>query len=519
MVLNYIWIAFFLIAFLVALIRTIGGDNTIFGSIVDATFNSAELSFEISIGLVGVLCLWMGILKIGENGGAINVMSKVINPFFSKLFPEVPENHPARGSMLMNFAANMLGLDNAATPAGLKAMTELQELNPIKDTASNAQIMFLVLNTSGLTLIPVTIMNYRHTFGASNPSDVFLPILISTFCASLFGLIVTSIYQKINLFNKTILLYLGAMSIIVFGMLAYFSQLDTEQLKIQSSLLSNIILYGLICGFIVMAMLKKVNVYDSFIEGAKGGFEIAVKIIPFLVAILVSIAVFKASGAMDYLSLGMQWVFGLFLEDTTFVDAIPTALMRPLSGSGARGMMLSSWSEFGVDSFVGRLTATMQGATDTTFYIVAVYFGSVAIKNTRYAIKVGLLADLGGVIASVIVCSMFFKTEEVHLTKNEMASEIVNVWNDKNSKLEDKTLDFLSEDIVFIDQSYDTIAKGKEAFINFESINSDSISLEKIIEVDEVVYIKTQNGKNSYKVLFDKGKVVEVMYQGNYVNQ
>jgi spore maturation protein SpmB len=378
--------------------------------------------------------------------------------------------------------------------------------------------MFLVLNTSGLTLIPVTIMNYRHTFGASNPSDVFLPILISTFCASLFGLIVTSIYQKINLFNKTILLYLGGMSLIVFGMLAYFSQLDTEQLKTQSSLLSNIILYGLICGFIVMAMMKKVNVYDSFIEGAKGGFQIAVKIIPFLVAILVSIAVFKASGAMDYLSFGMQWVFGLFLEDTTFVDAIPTALMRPLSGSGARGMMLSSWSEFGVDSFVGRLTATMQGATDTTFYIVAVYFGSVAIKNTRYAIKVGLLADLGGVIASIIVCSMFFKTEEVHLSKKQMASEIVNVWNEKNSNIKDEKLNFISDDVVFIDQSYDTITNGKQEFINFDSFNNDSIILNKIIEVEEVIFIKTENGKNSFKITFDKGKVIEVMYQGNYPN-
>lgn len=512
MVLNYIWIAFFLIAFAVALIKTFLGETDVFAAIVQSTFDSAELSFEISIGLVGVLALWMGIMKIGEKGGAINGMSKLINPFFSKLFPEVPENHPARGSMLMNFAANMLGLDNAATPAGLKAMNELQELNPKKDTASNAQIMFLVMNTSGLTLIPITIMNYRNTFGAENSTDVFLPILISTFIASLLGLIITSIYQRINLFNKTVLGYLGVMSLIVFGMLAYFSNLDEETLKVQSSLLSNIILYGIICLFIMMALVKKVNVYDAFIEGAKGGFEIAIKIIPFLVAILVSIAVFRASGTMDYISDGMKWFFGLFFNDTRFVDAIPTALMRPLSGSGARGMMLSSWSEFGVDSFVGRLTATMQGATDTTFYVVAVYFGSVAIKNTRYAIKVGLLADLGGIIAAIFVCTMFFSEDGANVSNLDKTEILANHW----TQGVDLDKDYLSDDVILLDQSLDTIAVGKNHVSGFEP--GENFKLSHIIENEGNILFKLSNGeqKLSYEVEFEDAKVDRIIYKGDY---
>jgi spore maturation protein SpmA len=380
-VLNYIWIAFFLIALVVAFIKTVGGDMDVFSAIVNSTFDMASTSFEIAIGLTGVLCLWLGIMKIGEDGGAIKILSKLVGPFFNKLFPDLPHDHPARGSMLMNFSANMLGLDNAATPMGLKAMNEMQEVNPKKDTASNAQIMFLVLNTSGLTLIPVVVMNYRNLYGAENPADIFLPILIATFFASLVGLITVAIYQKINLFDKVILAYLGTLTLLIVGMIWYFTSLEPEALATQSKLFSSIVLYGLICAFIVMAVLKKVNVYESFIEGAKDGFQIAIKIIPYLVAILVSIAVFRASGAFDVLIDGLRFIVSLFTDRTEFVEALPTALMKPLSGSGARGMMLESFDHYGVDSFVGKLSATLQGATDTTFYIIALYFGSVGIKK------------------------------------------------------------------------------------------------------------------------------------------
>ncbi|MCT4582042.1 MAG: spore maturation protein [Flavobacteriales bacterium] len=410
MVLNYIWISFFIIAFIVAVYKTIKGDVEIFSTIMNSTFDLAETSFEISIGLTGVLCLWLGIMSIGEKGGAVQLLSKLVGPFFNRLFPEVPQDHPARGAMLMNFSANMLGLDNAATPMGLKAMTELQKLNPQKETASNAQIMFLVLNTSGLTLIPITVMNYRAQFGAENPADVFIPILIATFFASLVGLITVAIYQKINLLDKVILAYLGGMTAFVVGMIWYFSGLSPEQLKVQSSLISSIVLFVIIISFILMALQKKVNVYDAFIEGAKEGFGIAIKIIPFLVAILVSIGVFRASGAMDLFNDGVKWLFALLIEDVRFVDALPTAYMKPLSGSGARGMMLEVFNNpaYGVDSFVGKLSSTFQGATDTTFYIVAVYFGSVNIKNTRYAIKAGLLADFAGIIAAIYIGYLFF---------------------------------------------------------------------------------------------------------------
>lgn len=410
MVLNYIWISFFIIAFITAVYKTINGNTEVFSNIVNSTFDLASTSFEISIGLTGILCLWLGIMNIGEKGGAVQLLSKLVGPFFNKLFPEVPKNHPARGAMLMNFSANMLGLDNAATPMGLKAMNELQTLNTKKETASNAQIMFLVLNTSGLTLIPITVMNYRAQFGAENPSDVFIPILIATFFASIIGLISVAIYQKINLLDKVILAYLGGMTIFITFVIWYFSNLSPQELKTQSSLLSSIILFSIIIGFILMALRKKINVYETFIDGAKEGFNIAIKIIPFLVAILVSIGVFRASGAMDLFNDGIRWFFKLFLEDVRFVDALPTAYMKPLSGSGARGMMLEIFNNdnYGVDSFVGKLSSTFQGATDTTFYIIAVYFGAVNIKNTRYAIKVGLLADLAGIIAAIYISYIFF---------------------------------------------------------------------------------------------------------------
>ena len=338
MVLNYIWIGFFLIALIVAIVKTFQGDLSIFGEMVNATFDMAATGFEISIGLTGILCLWMGIMKIGEEGGSVQMMSRLVGPFFDRLFPDVPKDHPARGSMLLNFTANMLGLDNAATPAGLKAMDQLQELNPEKEKASNAMIMFLVLNTSGLTLIPVTVMTYRAQMGADNPSDVFIPILIATFCASLVGLITVAIYQKINLFDKVILAYLLGMTGIITGIIFYFKSLDQESLTQQSSLFSNVILFGIICAFIIMALRKKVNVYEAFIDGAKGGFTIAIKIIPYLVAILVAIGVFRASGALDYLEQGLAWFFGLFLENTEFTKGLPTAFMKPLSGSGARAV-------------------------------------------------------------------------------------------------------------------------------------------------------------------------------------
>ena len=513
MVLNYIWISFFAIALVVAIFKAFSGTPEVFADIVTATFETSKQGVEISLGLIGILCLWMGLMKIGEKGGSIQLMSKAINPFFSKLFPDVPENHPARGSMLLNFAANMLGLDNAATPAGLKAMNQLQELNPIKDTASNAQIMFLVLNTSGLTLIPVTVMGFRSSAGAASPSDVFLPILISTFFASLIGLIGVSIYQKINLFNKVVLGYLGGLTIIIVGLLAYFSSLEPEALEAQSKLLSNVILYGIICSFIGMAFFRKVNVYEAFIDGAKGGFDIAVKIIPFLVAILISIAVFKASGAMNYLTDGLHYFFSLFFSDTAWVDGLPTAIMKPLSGSGARGMMFSSWDEFGVDSFVGKLTATFQGATDTTFYIIAVYFGSVAIKNTRYAIKVGLLADFAGIVAAIFVSYLFFESN-VSYSKEEVVKIYAEAHYRNNTDIIEP---YLAKDIILIDQSYDTIISGKKDFLD-HIVSADSTTFLKSNLVEEIMYIKTDmNGKiQSYKMYFDKREVVKVELLGDF---
>lgn len=409
MVLNYIWIFFFGVAFLVALYRLLlEGDTEVFGAMIKATFDMSKTGFEISLGLTGVLTLWMGIMKIGERGGAVGVMSRVISPFFRRLFPGLPKDSPAHGSIMMNLAANMLGLDNAATPMGLKAMQQMQEVNGRKDTASNAQIMFLVLNTSGLTIVPVSIMVYRAQLGAANPTDIFIPILIATYFSTMAGLISVALYQRINLFDKVILAYLGGVSAIIAGVIWYFSSLDKEALTVASNLASNMILFFIIISFIGMAAWKRINVYNAFIDGAKGGFGTAIKIIPYLIAILVAIGVFRASGAMEMVMAGIERMVLAMGFNADWVDALPTALMKPLSGSGARGMMVDTMKTFGVDSFAGRLACTFQGAADTTFYIIAVYFGAVGVKNTRYAIPCGLIADLAGVIAAIVVAYLFF---------------------------------------------------------------------------------------------------------------
>lgn len=409
MVLNYIWIAFFLIAFVIAIVRLVFmGDTEVFPAIMNSTFDTSKTAFEISLGLTGVLSLWLGIMKIGEKGGVINVVARVLSPVFTRLFPDIPKGHPVTGSIFMNVAANMLGLDNAATPLGLKAMEQLQELNPKKDTATNPMIMFLVLNTSGLTLIPVSIMVYRAQMGAAQPTDIFVPILLATFFSTLAGIIFTSLYQRINLINRTMLLTLGGMSAVVAAIIWGFAQMDKAQMNVVSNSVANILLMLIIVMFILAGMRKKVNVYDAFIEGAKDGFNTAVRIIPYLVAILVGIGVFRASGAMDMLVDGIKWTVAALGGNTDFVGALPTALMKPLSGSGARGMMVDAMTTYGADSFVGRLSCIFQGSTDTTFYILAVYFGSVGIRYTRHAVACGLLADLAGVIAAIAICYMFF---------------------------------------------------------------------------------------------------------------
>ncbi len=409
MVLNYIWIAFFLIAFVIATVRLVFmGDTEVFPAIMNSTFDTSKTAFEISLGLTGVLSLWLGIMKIGEKGGVINVVARVLSPVFTRLFPDIPKGHPVTGSIFMNVAANMLGLDNAATPLGLKAMEQLQELNPKKDTATNPMIMFLVLNTSGLTLIPVSIMVYRAQMGAAQPTDIFVPILLATFFSTLAGIVFTSLYQRINLINRTMLLTLGGMSAVVAAIIWGFAQMDKAQMNVVSTSVANILLMLIIVMFILAGMRKKVNVYDAFIEGAKDGFTTAVRIIPYLVAILVGIGVFRASGAMDMLVDGIKWTVAALGGNTDFVGALPTALMKPLSGSGARGMMVDAMTTYGADSFVGRLSCIFQGSTDTTFYILAVYFGSVGIRYTRHAVACGLLADLAGVIAAIAICYMFF---------------------------------------------------------------------------------------------------------------
>ena len=409
MVLNYIWIAFFVIAFVIAVFRLVFmGDVSVFPAMIDSTFSSSKTAFEISLGLTGVLSLWLGVMKIGERGGVVNVLARLLSPVFTRLFPDIPKGHPVTGSIFMNIAANMLGLDNAATPLGLKAMEQLQQLNDKKDTATNPMIMFLVLNTSGLTIIPVSILVYRAQLGAAQPTDVFIPILLATFFSTLAGIIVTSLYQRINLFNRTMLLTLGGLCLFMAAVIWGFGQMDKEMMNVVSTSVANILLMVIIVGFILAGMRKKVNVYEAFIDGAKDGFSTAVRIIPYLVAILVGIGVFRASGAMDMLIYGVAWMVDALGGNADFVGALPTALMKPLSGSGARGMMVDAMTTYGADSFVGRLSCVFQGSTDTTFYILAVYFGSVGIRYTRHAVACGLLADLAGVVAAIAICYMFF---------------------------------------------------------------------------------------------------------------
>ncbi len=409
MVLNYIWIGFIIIAFVIALAKLIFlGDVTVFPALIDSTFASSKTAFEISLGLTGVLSLWLGIMKIGERGGVVNVLARALSPVFTRLFPDIPKGHPVTGAIFMNIAANMLGLDNAATPLGLKAMEQLQTLNPNKETATNPMIMFLVLNTSGLTLIPISIMVYRAQLGAAQPTDVFIPILLATFFSTVAGIIITSIYQRINLLNRTMLLTLGGMALVVGAIIWAFGQLDKDQMNIVSTSVANILLMTIIVAFVLAGMKLRINVYDAFVEGAKEGFTTAVRIIPYLVAILVAIGLFRASGAMDMLINGVATLVKALGGNSDFVGALPTALMKPLSGSGARGMMVDAMTTYGADSFVGRLSCIFQGSTDTTFYILAVYFGSVGIRNMRHAVPCGLLADFAGVIAAIGIAYLFF---------------------------------------------------------------------------------------------------------------
>lgn len=409
MVLNYIWIAFFLIAFAVATFRLVFLDDTqVFPDIIQSTFSSSKTAFEISLGLTGVLSLWLGIMKIGEQGGVIQWFARLLSPVFCRLFPDIPKGHPVTGSIFMNLAANMLGLDNAATPLGLKAMEGLQELNPKKDTASNPMIMFLVLNTSGLTLIPISIMVYRAQLGAVQPTDVFVPILLATFFSTLAGILAVSFYQRINLFNRVLLSFLSGMSLFIAAIIYFFQTLSRTQIDTYSTTFANVFLFVLIVGFIVAGLRKRVNVYDAFVEGAKEGFTTAVRIIPYLVAILAGIGVFRASGAMDYLIDGIAGTVQWAGINSDFVGGLPTALMKPLSGSGARGLMVDAMTTYGADSFVGRLSSIFQGSTDTTFYILAVYFGSVGVVRTRHAVPCGLLADFVGIIAAILICYLFF---------------------------------------------------------------------------------------------------------------
>lgn len=409
MVLNYIWIAFFITAFAVGLVRLVFlGDTDVFPAMIDSTFSSSKTAFEISLGLTGVLSLWLGIMKIGERGGVVDLLARLLSPVFTRLFPDIPKGHPVTGSIFMNIAANMLNLDNAATPLGLKAMEQMQELNTRKDTATNPMIMFLVLNTSGLTLIPVSIMVYRAQLGAAQPTDVFVPLLLTTFFSTLTGIIVTSIYQRINLINRTMIITLGSLCAMVAAIIWLFSRMDGETMNTVSTSVANVLLMTIITGFIVAGVRRRVNVYDAFIDGAKEGFGTAVRIIPYLVAILVAVGVFRASGAMDMLIDAIRSTVEMCGGDSSFVGALPTALMKPLSGSGARGMMVDAMTTYGADSFVGRLSCIFQGSTDTTFYILAVYFGSIGVRHTRHAVLCGLLADLAGVIAAIAIAYMFF---------------------------------------------------------------------------------------------------------------
>ena len=407
--LNIIWIAFFLIAFAVALFKLIVlGDQMVFSQLMEAMFELAKTAFEISLGLTGILALWLGIMKIGERSGFVDLLTRGLTPLFQRLMPDIPRNHPALGSMVMNISANALGLDNAATPLGIKAMKELQELNPFKDTASNAQILFLVINTSAVTLFPVTIFTYRAQMGAANPTDVFIPILLATYMSTLVGLLTVAWVQKINLLDRVVLAYLGGFTLLVVGLLGYFASLSQDAMLSQSAFISNVILFSLVVIFISAAALKKVNAYEAFIDGAKEGFETAVRIIPYLVAMLVAIGVFRASGALELIFDGLR---GLVLSmglDDRFIDAMPTALMKPFSGSGARAMMVDTMQAYGADSFAGRLSSIVQGSTETTFYVLAVYFGAVGIRNIRHAVGCGLTADFAGIIAAISVAYWFF---------------------------------------------------------------------------------------------------------------
>ena len=409
MVLNYIWIAFFLIAFVVAIGKlVIGGDTTVFTEIINASFASAKTGFEISLGLTGILSLWLGIMTIGEKGGVIQAFARLAAPVFSKLFPDIPRDHPVTGSIFMNLSANLLGLDNAATPMGLKAMQQLQELNPNKESASNSMVMFLCINASGLTLIPITIMMYRAQLGAANPSDVFLPIMLATFTSTLVAILAVCVRQKINILQRNLILFFGGLGLFIGGLVWLFNSMEQEQVSLYSTLFANTLLFTIICGFIISGMRKKINVYDAFIEGAKEGFQTAITIIPYLVAILVGIGVFRASGAMDFIIQGVRFGIASIGLNTDFVEALPTMLMKPLSGSGARGMMLDAMNTYGADSFVGRLSSIVQGSCDTTFYVVALYYGSVGIRNTRYTVQCALLADLAGAIAAIAMAYLFF---------------------------------------------------------------------------------------------------------------
>lgn len=409
MVLNYIWIAFFLIAFVVAIGKlVIGGDTAVFTEIINASFASAKTGFEISLGLTGILSLWLGIMKIGEKGGVIQAFARLAAPVFSKLFPDIPRDHPVTGSIFMNLSANLLGLDNAATPMGLKAMQQLQELNPNKESASNSMVMFLCINASGLTLIPITIMMYRAQLGAANPSDVFLPIMLATFTSTLVAILAVCVRQKINILQRNLILFFGGLGLFIGGLVWLFNSMEQEQVSLYSTLFANTLLFTIICGFIISGMRKKINVYDAFIEGAKEGFLTAITIIPYLVAILVGIGVFRASGAMDFIIQGVRFGIASIGLNTDFVEALPTMLMKPLSGSGARGMMLDAMNTYGADSFVGRLSSIVQGSCDTTFYVVALYYGSVGIRNTRYTVQCALLADLAGAIAAIAMAYLFF---------------------------------------------------------------------------------------------------------------
>ena len=409
MVLNYIWIAFFLIAFVVAVGKlVIGGDTAVFTEIINASFASAKTGFEISLGLTGILSLWLGIMKIGEKGGVIQAFARLAAPVFSKLFPDIPRDHPVTGSIFMNLSANLLGLDNAATPMGLKAMQQLQELNPNKESASNSMVMFLCINASGLTLIPITIMMYRAQLGAANPSDVFLPIMLATFTSTLVAILAVCVRQKINILQRNLVLFFGGLGLFIGGLVWLFNSMEQEQVSLYSTLFANTLLFTIICGFIISGMRKKINVYDAFIEGAKEGFQTAITIIPYLVAILVGISVFRASGAMDFIIQGVRFGIASIGLNTDFVEALPTMLMKPLSGSGARGMMLDAMNTYGADSFVGRLSSIVHGSCDTTFYVVALYYGSVGIRNTRYTVQCALLADLAGAIAAIAMAYLFF---------------------------------------------------------------------------------------------------------------